>query len=139
MKTKYLCKIPDDLNIVADKLLNNYPSNRIFAFYGKMGVGKTTLIKAICKNLKVADIVTSPTFSIINEYKTNDNNSIFHFDLYRLKNINEFYDIGYEDYFFSDSYCFIEWPEKIQELLPCNYVKIQINQNETNNDRIIEF
>ena len=92
-------------------------NRRIWSFEGEMGAGKTTLIKAICNTLGVIDEVSSPTFSLVNEYKTKDGKTIYHFDFYRIKNIEEVYDIGYEDYFFSGNICLIEWPEKIKELL----------------------
>ncbi|MFZ4400031.1 MAG: tRNA (adenosine(37)-N6)-threonylcarbamoyltransferase complex ATPase subunit type 1 TsaE [Bacteroidales bacterium] len=122
---------------IAEEIIELYKDDRIFAFFGKMGAGKTTLIKEICNYLKVEDIVCSPTFAIVNEYHTIDDESIFHFDFYRLKSIKEAFDIGYEDYFFSGNYCFIEWSEKITELLPQNFVKIQIDENEDDARRSI--
>lgn len=98
---------------------------KIILFYGDMGAGKTTLISALCKQLGTHDLPSSPTFSIVNEYKLEDN-AIFHFDFYRLKNQNEAFDLGYEDYFYSDQYCLIEWPEKIPDLLPPHYLKVKI-------------
>jgi tRNA threonylcarbamoyladenosine biosynthesis protein TsaE len=126
-----------DLPQTAQNILEKYNSNRIFAFFGKMGAGKTTLIKEMCNYLGVEDIVCSPTFAIINEYHTASEESIFHFDFYRIKSEKEAFDIGYEDYFYSGNYCFIEWSEKISELLPQNYVKILIDENENSNSRII--
>ncbi|HPS51096.1 MAG TPA: tRNA (adenosine(37)-N6)-threonylcarbamoyltransferase complex ATPase subunit type 1 TsaE [Bacteroidales bacterium] len=117
---------PDELVAVAGQLLAEHPGSRVFAFYGAMGAGKTTFIKAICRALGVTDIVLSPTFSIINEYKDLAGNSLYHFDFYRIKNIREAYDIGYEEYFYSGSYCFIEWPELIENLLPEDAVKVTI-------------
>ncbi|MBQ3754266.1 MAG: tRNA (adenosine(37)-N6)-threonylcarbamoyltransferase complex ATPase subunit type 1 TsaE [Prevotella sp.] len=99
--------------------------HRVFAFYGSMGAGKTTFIKAICEQLGVEDVITSPTFAIVNEYETNDR-PIFHFDFYRIKRLEEVYDMGYEDYFYSGSICFIEWPELIEELLPDDAVRVTI-------------
>lgn len=123
----------NELKSVAEKLLNRFPNVRIFAFYGKMGAGKTTFIQAICKSLGTEDNVTSPTFALINEYKTNSFQSIFHFDFYRIKNLEEAYDLGYEDYLYSGNYCLIEWPEMIEPLLPENIVrvKIEVLENET--------
>ena len=115
---------------VAKKILTLNPHKRIFAFYGKMGVGKTTLIKALCKHLKVTDIVGSPTFSIINQYLTSQNTNVYHFDFYRMKKTEEVYDIGYEDYFFSGNYCFLEWPEKIEELLPADCLKVYLEEKD---------
>ena len=99
---------------------------RLFAFYGKMGAGKTTLINAILEVLGVDDGGSSPTFSLVNEYEGRLGEPIYHFDFYRIENLEEVYDIGYEEYFFSTNYCFIEWPEKVEELLPDDVVKVQI-------------
>ncbi len=128
----------NQLSGVSKEIISLAGNQRIIAFYGKMGAGKTTLIKEICKTLGVEDVVCSPTFAIVNEYNS-DEDKIFHFDFYRLKNIQEAFDIGYEDYFYSGNYCLIEWPEKITELLPQTYVKIQIEEDETNGNRVITF
>ena len=117
-----------ELPSAAKQLLQAYPDKKIFAFYGEMGAGKTTFIKAICETLGVSDSISSPTFSIVNEYQLAKGEKIFHFDFYRIKLLNEAYDMGYEDYFYAGAYCFIEWPEKIEELLPENYVKVAITQ-----------
>ncbi|MBR4842877.1 MAG: tRNA (adenosine(37)-N6)-threonylcarbamoyltransferase complex ATPase subunit type 1 TsaE [Bacteroidaceae bacterium] len=102
----------------------------VFAFYGKMGAGKTTFIKALCKELGVEDEVNSPTFAIINEYRSATTAElIYHFDFYRIKKIEEVYDLGYEDYFYSGALCFIEWPELIEELLPSDAKKVTITEN----------
>jgi tRNA threonylcarbamoyladenosine biosynthesis protein TsaE len=122
---------------IAGKLIEDNPQFRIFAFYGKMGVGKTTLIKAICDHLKSTDVVGSPTFSIINQYLTQDNQTLYHFDFYRLKKLEEAYDLGYEDYFFSGDYCFLEWPEKIDALLPEKTLRIYLEEN--NGERNIQY
>jgi tRNA threonylcarbamoyladenosine biosynthesis protein TsaE len=117
----------NELPQIAEKLLTFAGSEKIFLFYGDMGAGKTTLIKALCLELGINDLVSSPTFSIVNEYPS-PTGSVFHFDFYRLKNETEALDLGYEDYIYSGNYCFIEWPEKIQNLLPENsysvYIKI---------------
>lgn len=99
----------------------------VFAFYGSMGAGKTTFIKAICEELGVEDVVTSPTFAIVNEYEGEC--PIYHFDFYRIKKLEEVYDMGYEDYFYGDGLCFIEWPEMMEELLPEGTIKVQIKEN----------
>lgn len=122
---------------IAARFIQAHPADRIFAFYGAMGAGKTTFIKALCEEMKVLDYVTSPTFALINEYKTQDNSTIFHFDFYRIKNLSEAYDFGYEDYFYSGDYCFIEWPELIEPILPPNAVKIVIREID-GGKRIIE-
>ena len=104
------------------------PGHTIFAFYGTMGAGKTTFIKAVCEQLGVEDVITSPTFAIVNEYETPSNSLIYHFDFYRIKRLEEVYDMGYEDYFYSGSLCFIEWPELIEELLPGDAVRVTITE-----------
>ena len=116
----------DDLEFAAKELIAEFKNDRVFAFYGKMGAGKTTFIQAICKELGSEDNVTSPTFALINEYNTEDLESIFHFDFYRIKDIEEAYDLGYEDYLYSGSYCLIEWPEMIESLLPEKMVEVKI-------------
>jgi len=132
---RLIIKSESDLPGAAIELLTINPDVRIFAFYGSMGAGKTTFIKAICNELGVADIVQSPTFSIINEYKTVNGQSIFHFDFYRIKKTEEVFDIGYEDYFYSGSYCFLEWPELIEQLLPADTLRISISGDD---QRVIE-
>lgn len=105
--------------------------NTVFAFYGKMGAGKTTFIKAVCEELGVTDVINSPTFAIVNEYRSDTTGElIYHFDFYRIKKLEEVYDMGYEDYFYSGAVCFIEWPELIEELLPGNAVKVTIEEVE---------
>ena len=113
------------LNSTASTILTFSEGSRIFLFYGEMGAGKTTLIKSLCEHLGVTEPVTSPTFSIVNEYQ-GQGDKIYHFDFYRLKNETEALDMGYEEYFYSGAYCFIEWPEKIPNLLPQHFVKIKI-------------
>jgi tRNA threonylcarbamoyladenosine biosynthesis protein TsaE len=111
---------------VAGEFLNAAGSHRQFAFYGEMGSGKTTFIKALCHQLGVTEMVTSPTFAIVNEYQTGSDIKVFHFDVYRIKSTDELYQLGYEDYFFSNHYCFVEWPELIEPLLPEHMVKVTI-------------
>lgn len=115
-----------DLKKAAKQFILLIGENRVFAFYGNMGAGKTTFIKAICSELGVKENITSPTFSLINEYIIKSNQSLYHFDCYRLKNINEAYDIGADEYFDSGQICFIEWPEKIEDLLPSGTVNVII-------------
>ena len=103
--------------------------NTVFALYGKMGAGKTTFVKALCEELGVTDVITSPTFAIVNEYRSDETGElIYHFDFYRIKKLSEVYDMGYEDYFYSGALCFIEWPELVEELLPGNAVKVTIEE-----------
>jgi len=138
-KKSIVCKSLADLPRAAELLVNSYPDHRIFAFYGAMGAGKTTFIKTICEYLGVLNVVSSPSFSIVNEYATDNGSVVYHFDFYRIKNITEIFDIGYEDYFFSGEYCLLEWPEKIEKLLPEKYVYIKIEENEEDNSRILTF
>jgi tRNA threonylcarbamoyladenosine biosynthesis protein TsaE len=116
-----------ELKQVAEMLIGAYPQRRVFAFYGAMGAGKTTFIRMIADVLGAVDVVQSPSFAIINEYKTREGDSLFHFDFYRMKKPEEAYDIGYEDYLYSGSYCFLEWPEVIEDLLPEDAVKVKIS------------
>ena len=126
----------NSLPSVSRQILDAFPASRVFALYGKMGAGKTTLVKAMCNHLGVADEVQSPTFSIINEYKTVSDESVFHFDFYRIRKVEEIFDIGYEDYIFSGSYCFIEWPELAGDLLPEGTVRLEISGE---NERVVRF
>lgn len=128
---------PSDLAMVASQILNGFPGKRVFALYGAMGAGKTTLIKSLCHELGVTDVVVSPTFSLINEYLTRRGEPIYHFDFYRIKSLSEAYDMGYEEYFYSSHYCFIEWPEKIEQLLPPGFVYIDIRSGDSDQTRTI--
>ena len=139
MKQYVSCKSIKELDGIAKQLIQSHLKERIFAFYGKMGAGKTTFIKSICKILGTEEIVTSPTFSIVNQYNTKNGENLFHFDFYRIKKTEEVMDIGYEDYFYSGSYCFIEWPEMIEELLPENFVYVKIEADEKGNERLISY
>ena len=130
----------------AKLFVENIGESRVFAFYGHMGAGKTTFIKAICEQLGVKDVITSPTFAIVNEYEIEERGerreesygeSIYHFDFYRIKKLDEVYDMGYEDYFYSGALCFIECPELIEELLPADAVKVSISEQE-DGSRVIE-
>ena len=123
---KIVIKDKRHLHSAAKELINHTLGNKILAFYGAMGSGKTTIIKAICEILGATDIVTSPTFTLVNEYKTSTGKSLFHFDFYRIKKTEEVFDFGIEEYFSSDSYCFMEWPELVEEILPSGTVRIHI-------------
>lgn len=114
------------LDAFAEEFLHAVSKYRVIAFYGEMGAGKTTIIKSICKAMDVVDNVTSPTFAIINEYKTTAEHPVFHFDFYRINRIEEVYDVGYEDYFYSGHFCLIEWPEMVELLLPPSHLKVWI-------------
>ena len=127
----------EQLNSIAKQILDYTSTHKKFAFYGDIGVGKTTLIKALSLHLGVTDIVSSPTFSIVNEYQAYGNTKIYHFDFYRIDDEKEAFDIGYEEYFFSDAYCFIEWPEKIPNLIEEDMVQIKMSVVE--NKRRIEL
>lgn len=118
----------DTIQEAAKEFINRMGEGKVFAFYGKMGAGKTTFIKALCETLGVKDVITSPTFSLINEYTDRKGNSIYHFDFYRIKKLEEVYDMGYEDYFYSGNLCLLEWPELIEEILPENVIKVTIEE-----------
>ena len=121
---------------MGEALIQNMGDAHVFAFYGKMGAGKTTFVKAICEELGVEDVITSPTFAIINEYEGDE--TIYHFDFYRIKKLEEVYDMGYEDYFYSGALCFIEWPELIEEILPDDAVRVSITEQQ-DGSRLVKF
>ena len=133
LKVSGLDQIPD----AASQLLDFADDHRIFLFYGEMGAGKTTFIKALCDKLEVTDTVSSPTFSIVNEY-AGSKNTIYHFDFYRIKNQTEALDLGYEDYLYSGNYCLIEWPEKIQNLIPEKFVEVKLLET-SSTERLIKI
>ena len=116
----------DTIHEAAKDFIKGMGDGKVFAFYGKMGAGKTTFIKALCEVLGVEDVITSPTFAIINEYTDGNDEPIYHFDFYRIKKLEEVYDMGYEDYFYSGNLCLMEWPELIEELLPEDAVRVTI-------------
>lgn len=128
---KILVRNKKEIPEAVSKLLDFASNRRIFAFYGSLGSGKTTFIKAICKKLGVVGNVNSPTFTVINEYKTRQNNPVFHVDLYRIKNQQELYDTGLDEYLSGESYCFIEWPDLAVPLLPPETVTIKISVENT--------
>ena len=133
---------PQHIREAAQSFIEHMPASTVYAFYGKMGAGKTTFIKAICQELGVEEEVTSPTFAIVNEYGLPENSQwgdvLYHFDFYRIKKTEEVYDMGYEEYFYSGDVCFIEWPELIEDLLPDDAVRVSINEIE-DGKREVEF
>ena len=128
----------EEIHEAARTFIREMGDNTVFAFYGKMGAGKTTFIKAVCECLGVEDVINSPTFAIVNEYRSETGELIYHLDFYRIKKLEEVYDMGYEDYFYSGALCFIEWPELIEEVLPGNAVKVEIEEAE-DGSRVIRF
>jgi tRNA threonylcarbamoyladenosine biosynthesis protein TsaE len=135
---KILIKDKRHLTAAAKELIEQSGENKIFAFYGSMGAGKTTIIKAICKTLGAVDIVSSPTFTLVNEYKTSSGESLYHIDFYRIRKQEEVYDFGIEEYLTGDSYCFMEWPELIEEILPEETIRVRISVDE-NEQRILSI
>jgi tRNA threonylcarbamoyladenosine biosynthesis protein TsaE len=133
------CGSQDNLPLIARKILLSFKNRRVFAFSGSMGAGKTSLIQQLCKELGVADFTVSPTFSLVNEYRDQQGAPVYHFDFYRINHIREAYDMGYEEYFFSGHYCFIEWPEMIMELLPPDCVYIRIEIDDLSGERSFEY
>lgn len=134
---KIIVNCISELNIAAKSIINGFRDRNVICFYGAMGVGKTTLIKEICSILEVRDVVTSPTFSIVNEYLRSDNRKIYHFDFYRIDSKDELFDLGYEEYLYGNVLSFIEWPEKMEDLLPEDKLMINVKQNKS--QRIIEI
>ena len=126
-----------ELNEISQSIINRIGDKDIICFYGEMGVGKTTLIKVLCEKLGVKDNVSSPTFSIVNEYIFSEDQSIFHFDFYRMEKEEEAFDMGYEDYFYNGDLCLIEWPEKVKSIIPEDIMRIDITKNK--DQRIIEI
>ena len=137
MEKSWRCQSETELLSIAKELLKAFPKTKKIAFYGEMGAGKTTFAKALCEALQVQDVVSSPTFSIVNEYLSEQNGTVFHFDFYRLKDEQEAFDVGYEDYFYSDAYCLVEWPERVANLLSSDFAKLQIQVE--NGERIIKI
>lgn len=128
----------EELSKVSELLIDWRDYSNIVAFYGNMGAGKTTLIKNLCAKLGVQDEVNSPTFALVNEYQTENLDSVFHFDFYRIKSLEEVFDIGYEDYFYGGSLCLLEWPELIDPLMPEHFIKVEITLGNTDISRKIK-
>lgn len=128
----------DQIQEAAQQFVASMGDNTVFAFYGSMGAGKTTFVKAVCEELGVEDVINSPTFAIVNEYRSTTDELIYHFDFYRIKKLEEVYDMGYEDYFYSGALCFIEWPELVEDLLPLDAVKVTIEE-QNDGSRVISF
>lgn len=135
MEETLICSQQEELVSIAQQLLEKYPDNRIFALDGAMGAGKTTFMKYLCLYLQCTDDVSSPTFSLVNEYNTPTVGIVYHFDFYRIKHINEAIDMGFTEYLDSSKYCFIEWPEKVELLLPPDTIHIKINVDYTLPDK----
>ena len=127
----------EELSKVSDLLISWRDKSNIIAFYGNMGAGKTTLVKNLCSKLGVNDEVSSPTFALVNEYQTETFDSIFHFDFYRIKSLEEVFDIGYEDYFYGGGLCLLEWPELIDPLMPEHFIQVEITLGDTDDSRVI--
>lgn len=127
----------EELSKVSDLLISWRDKSNIIAFYGNMGAGKTTLVKNLCSKLGVQDEVNSPTFALVNEYQTETFDSVFHFDFYRIKSLEEVFDIGYEDYFYGDSLCLLEWPELIDPIMPEHFIKVEIALGDTDDSRVV--
>ncbi len=128
-RMKLTIKNIESIHETAREFINSIGDHRVLAFYGKMGAGKTTFTKAVCEELGVTDVITSPTFAIVNEYTAGNGEPVYHFDFYRIKKLEEVYDMGYEDYFYSGNLCLMEWPELIEDLLPEDALRIAIEEN----------
>ena len=134
---EFLIHSPATIDKPAKEFAKLFKNHKIFAFYGEMGAGKTTFIKALCKEAGVTDMVSSPTFALVYEYRTTSGIVIYHFDFYRIKTPSELFDLGYEDYLYSGNICFIEWPELAENLLPKETVKVKIDINPDNTRRLV--
>ncbi len=128
MSMEIRIKSIEEIAVAAKEFVAAMGERKVFAFYGKMGAGKTTFIKAVCEELGVEDVINSPTFAIVNEYVDGQGEPVYHFDFYRIKNLQEVMDLGYEDYVYSGHVCFMEWPELIENLLPDDAVKVTIEE-----------
>ena len=131
-----IIKSLDEIAEAAKQFIGMIGERKVFVFYGQMGAGKTTFIRAVCEALGVTDVINSPTFAIVNEYNTGDGKQIFHFDFYRINKIEEAYDFGYEDHFYSGELCFVEWPEKVSQLIPEDAVEVHITEQEDGSRKV---
>ncbi len=129
----------EGLQSAAREFIGRMGDRRVFAFYGEMGAGKTTFIKAVCKELGVTETVASPTFAIINEYRGGDGEPVYHFDFYRIHKLEEVFDFGYEDYLYSGHICFIEWPELVEQILPQDTVRVSIRETDNGSRTIFDI
>lgn len=136
MQTNYLANSISDLDDIAKQIIDTFKGNKVFILKGNMGAGKTTFVKSVCDYLEVQDNVCSPTFAIVNQYYSEKAGDIYHFDFYRINKEEEAFDIGFEEYLYSGNYCFIEWAEKIPNLLPSNYIIITIKEIQENKREI---
>jgi tRNA threonylcarbamoyladenosine biosynthesis protein TsaE len=127
----FVCDTPEAMDPVTAGILAMFPRKRVFALQGPMGSGKTTLVKSFCRALAVQDAASSPTFTIVNEYRSGSGEAVYHFDFYRINSIAEAYDLGFDDYLYSGCYCFIEWPDKVGELMPGDHVTISISVSDS--------
>lgn len=135
---RFVSRNPSDLSEHARYLIENSRFQKVIAFYGEMGAGKTTFIKTVCRQLGATDFLSSPTFAIMNEYLLANGQPAYHFDFYRINKESEAYDLGYEQFFYSGHYCFIEWPEKIEALLPAQCMKVKIDVSDNHRNLTIE-
>ena len=137
METTIQIKSLESIQEAAHEFVQKMGDSTVFAFRGEMGAGKTTFIKAVCEELGVEDVINSPTFAIVNEYRSRTGELIYHFDFYRINKLEEVFDFGYEDYFFSGALCFIEWSEKVEDLLPGDCINVYISEKEDRTREII--
>lgn len=127
---KFTIESENALYATAERMLRAFPEGRVFCFFGEMGVGKTTFIKEICRYLGAVDTTSSPTFSIVNEYVTQNDESIYHFDFYRIETTQDAYEMGIEDYLYSGNYCFIEWSERISAFIQPEFIKVYMTMDD---------
>ena len=137
MTQKWLVDKETELEPIAHQILEKFDNKRVFTFSGNLGAGKTTFIKYLCRVLGVKEQVSSPTFALVNEYLGDKGLKIYHFDIYRIKNVQEAYDMGCEEYLDSGNYCFIEWPDRIKELIPEDAVAVKIEMKDSKREIVV--